>query len=812
MGRSGKISTSLYSRFVGRESEMDELKSHLKESTNGHGKLVLIVGEMGIGKSRLADELGRYARNQDILFLKGKSLYKENSEPYLPFVEAFSGYLSGEKDYPDVDSRAVMGAYGEEPFSLGLLPLRQSSEVASVIKKANLNFLQERDRLFESICELVIEISEKRPLLLVLDDLQWADDGTLQVLHYLARNIRSNKVLIVGTYCPEDLNNNGGKLNSLPETIRRMRIEKLFSEIKLNRFNDKCTTLMIESLVGKQSLPNGFSKMLFKESEGNPFFIEEVLKSLVNEGLIDVASYKWAANYDFSQIRIPSTVRDVIARRIDTLDDKTKSILKVASVIGNSFTFELLFQISDVDEEEVIDAIDASIELNIIHEDSSSSEERYKFDHALIREIIYSSMSKSRRRLMHKRIGNCIEKLYRNKLDDMIYYLAHHFYLGKDIEKTLLYSVLAGDRASKTYAPEDATSYYVMALRALEQMETKTENMVTKLGVVSKLGEIFNTIGEWDVSLDYQKQALKLSKRIGNDLERARAYRTIGHIKQNKGEYDEALSNFKSGLDISQKINDIHGMADTYRGLGRVFWRKGEFERAIENYEKGLSLTKKINDERLMAKTYIEMANIYSELGDWEKAIEYQESSLKVLTKLKDYYEMGRSYNNIGVTYARKGDMKKAIKEYEKCIELSDKTGNIRMAGWALFNAAEAYARIGELDKALNCCNRSLAIFERLDEKLGISGSFLSYGIIFKLQKNWDEAIKFFEKSMQLRQELEIPYRLADGYFEFGLLYKDKGDSEKAVDCLNKAKEIFGNLGANDFLEKIDFEMKSIKV
>jgi predicted ATPase len=314
MGRSGKISTSLYSRFVGRESEMDELKSHLTESANGHGRLVLIVGEMGIGKSRLADELGRYANTQDILFLKGRSLYKENTEPYLPFVEAFSGYLSGEKDYHDVDSRAVMGAYGEEPFSLGLLPLRQSSEVASVIKKANLNFQQERDRLFESICELVIEISENRPLLLVLDDLQWADDGTLQVLHYLARNIRSHKVLILGTYCPEDLNNNGGKSNSLPETIRRMRIEKLFSEIKLNRFNEKCTTLMIESLVGKQSLPNGFSKMLFKESEGNPFFIEEVLKSLVNEGLIDVASYKWATNYDFSQIRATASLSNFYFR------------------------------------------------------------------------------------------------------------------------------------------------------------------------------------------------------------------------------------------------------------------------------------------------------------------------------------------------------------------------------------------------------------------------------------------------------------------------------------------------------------------
>jgi tetratricopeptide (TPR) repeat protein len=810
MGRSGKISTSLYSKFIGRDSEFQELKSQLDESISGNGRLVLVAGEMGIGKTRLADELGKYATSQNVLYLKGKSLYKENSEPYLPFVEAFSSYLSGEKEYQDVDSRAVMGAFGEESFSLGLLPLRQNTEVESVIKKANLNIRQERDRLFESICNLVIEISNDQPLLLVLDDLQWADDGTLQVLHYLARNIRHNKVLICGTYCPEDLNSNGGSSNSLPETIRRMRIEKLFHEVRLTRFNEECTTQMIESLVGKQGLPNGFAKVLYKESEGNPFFVEEVLRSLVNEGIIDIASYKWAAQNDFSQIRIPGTVRDVIARRIDTLDDETKAILKVASVIGNSFTFDLLYKISDVEEEKVIDAIDASIAVNIIHEDSSSSDEKYKFDHALIREIIYTSMSKSRRRLMHKRIGVIIEKMNMNKLDEVAYILAHHFRMGKDVEKTLLYAVLAGDRASKVFAPEEAINYYIMALRSLEQMENKTEILVTKLGVVSKLGEIFNVIGEWDVSLGYQNQALNLSKKIGNDLERARAYRTTGHIKQNKGEYDEALDNFERGLDISDRIQDTHGMADTYRGLGRVFWRKGEFDNAIQNYEKGLNLSEQILDEKLMASTYIELGNIYSELGNWDKAIEYHTSSLNVLEKLNDFYEIGRSYNNLGVTYARKGDVGKAIEEYEKCIEISDKTGNIRMTGWALFNVAEAYAKLGEFSKAKECCDRSLSIFEKLDEKLGISGAYMSYGIIFKLQREWDRAIMYFEKSMAIRRELKIPYRLGDGYFEFGLLYKDKGDNIRAMNCLNKAREIFTTLKAVDYLEKIEKEMKTI--
>ncbi|MEE9150936.1 MAG: tetratricopeptide repeat protein, partial [Thermoplasmata archaeon] len=628
--------------------------------------------------------------------------------------------------------------------------------------------------------------------------------------HYLARNIRNTKVLMCAAYSPEDLEKDGEKSHPLLETLRRMRIEKLFSEIWLERFDEKCTALMIESLVGKKGLPNEFIKLLFNESEGNPFFIEEVLKSLVNEGLIDVDSYKWDGKIDTSLIRIPGTIRDVIARRIDRLDDRTKTILRSASIIGNRFTFELLHRISDVSEEEVIDAIDASIAVNIVHEDIASEEERYKFDHALIREVIYNRMSRSRRRLMHKKIGYIIEELNKNRLDEVVYNLAHHFCEGKDAKKTLIYTIKAGKKATSAFAPEDAIRYYLTAELTLTDMEGNEENMTKKLTVAGELGELYNIIGDWDSSLEYHNKALDLSEKLGEDIERARAYRSIGHIKQNKGEYDAAKENFKLGLEISERINDLHGMADTFRGLGRVFWRKGEFENALDFYEWSLGLTEKIKDEKVMATTCIELGNVYSELGNWEKAIEYQTNSLKLLRKLKNFYEIGRSYNNIGVTYARKGDMDNAIKQYEKSLEVSNKTRNIRMSGWALFNAGEAYAKTGDFEKALECCDKSISIFERLDEKLGASGAYMSYGIIYKLKREWDKAIEYFEESMRIREELKIPYRLGDGYYEFGLLYKEKGDEAKAKEYFRKAREIFRKLAAKEFLEKIEHELKSI--
>lgn len=810
MSRQIKLTSTLYSKFVGREKEMMEIKGHLEDTMKGNGRLVLIAGETGIGKSRLLEELGKYAELKGVQYLKGRSLYQENAEPYLPFIEAFGGYLLKDLDLEEGDGRALIGDAVDDQFSLGILPLGQMSESSTSNEKSGLSLQEERDRLFESLYRIVIDISEKKPLLLVLDDIQWADDSSLQLLHYLARNIRNQKVLMCASYSPEDLKEDGGRTHPLSETLRRMRIEKLFKEIWLDRLNENWTVTMIESLVGKQGLPDEFIKMLYKKSEGNPFYIEEVLRSLVNEGLIQIDSYRWDGKIDTSRIRIPGTIRDVIARRIDGLDDKTKTILRFASIIGNRFNFDVLHKISDVSEEEVTDAIDASIAANIIHEDLSSEEESYKFDHALIREVIYESMSRSRRRLMHKKIGYIIEELYKNRLDEVVYNLAHHFCEGKDSEKTLIYAMKAGEKAIKAFAPEDAIHCFLIALRTLEEMEDDKENMAKKLIVMGELGEIHNIIGEWDTSLGYHKKALNLSEKLGNIFEKARAYRSIGHIKQNKGNYDSALMNFKKGLEISEKINDLHGMADTYRGLGRIFWRKGEFQKAIDFYEWSLGLTEKIKDEKVMANTYIELGNIYSELGDWEKAIEYQNNSLNLLEKSKNFYEIGRSYNNIGVTYARKGDMDRALENYRKSIEVSDRTGNIRMSGWALFNAGEAYAKIGEFQKAEDCCGKSLSIFQRLGEKLGISGADMSYGIIYKLRKQWDKAIDYFEESIRIREELDMPYRLADGYYEFGLLYKEKGDEEKAKEYLLKALEIFKKLQAKEFLEKIELELKSI--
>lgn len=833
----GKFTTISESSFIDRNSEFAELKYHLDEVILGSGRLVFVVGEAGIGKSRLIRELDSYAISKDVMIIKGRCLYEENAEPYLPFIDAFGKYISGRRGEQDWDSHKVhtsedyfsMGLVGIasgsvqseeisdeshdaswEPIPMGLLPFDDEEKPTTSSKIKKINLQQERTRLFDALSQLVIDISEDEPLLLILEDLQWADDGSLQLLHYLARNIQNSRVMICGAYRPEDIESIRGEVHSLSKTIRRMRPEKLFYEIKLNRFDENSTASMIESILRKQDIPKMFTSRLFEESEGNPFFIEEVVKSLVSEGLIDLNDYAWKMKFDPSKIHMPGTIRDVIGRRIDRLDAKTKAILGYASIIGNQFNFEVLHRISEIEEETLIDSLDALIASNIIHEDPTSREESYRFDHTLIREVVYNSMSRSRRRLMHKRIGYIIEELNKNKLDEVVYNLANHFYEGKDFKKTLVYAIKAAEKAISAFAPEDSLSYYNIALEALERLNETKENINKRIDLLKKLGEMSFNLSEWKQALEYYKKAIKLCEDFDKYLDKAESLRKTGYILNRMGDWKQAAKNFNTGLSISQELEDELGMADSHRGLGYIHWRMGEYSEAIQHYNECIKLSKEIKDVHTIAIAFIELGNVYIETGDIDKAIEYYINSLESLKPIEDYGEMARAYNNLGDSYLKKGEYDKAIDYFQKCEEMGKKIGRKDIVGWSLFNRGEAYALKGDAEKALECAEKSMAILTTVGDKLGLQACYKIFGIAYGLKEEWDLSIENFKTCVELGKETNVPYLQGEVHYYFGKMFKEKGEKKKAEEQLNKALEIFKGLETGEFILRVKKELEEL--
>ncbi len=791
------------SAFVGRESELKDMVKLMQDSLTGKGQYVVLEGGAGIGKTRLVNEVAKLAAEEGFEFLTGRCLSLEQTDPYLPFMEALKEKMgsNAESQYGNVPMGLVgVGNYNSAPSQnvpMGLLGINSQPDVA------NLDIQTQRDKLFDNMLDIIVRSSHSKPLMLFIDDLQWADSGTLQLLVFIARNISNNRVILCSAYRTGELDAEGKPLHFY-EQFKQTTREIPHHTITLERMSQEEIAQMINSILGIKDAPTKFVNKLYGESEGNPFFVEEVLRSLMDEGIILRHGHIWDAGIDLSTVRIPNTIKDVITHRIARLDEAEKKILRYAAVAGDHYTFDILKEVTGISDEELLDSIDKLMEADIIQEVQNAEEEEYRFDHKLIRSVIYDSMSKSRVRIMHKSVGDVIEKLYGNNLDFWAFDLARHFSLGKHTQKNYQYSMMAGDKAFNALDFDRAVDYYISALRTIDLLPASEDfnKDAEKLQISMMVGNLYSGLGLWTNAPRYYNVALKTAKASNDEKAEVKALISLGHSKRSSGNYMEAEMDYEKAFESAKKTNDVQSLGEIQRGLGYVHWRKGENDEAIEHYNQGISFSMKAGDISSMAKSFIELGNVYNHWNQHDKAIEYYNKSIGELEKLNDYYELSRAYNNIGDTYLQIKEWEKAIDSFDKCREAAEKIGNKNMVAWAMFNSSEALAYTGQLEKAESYCMNALNICETQDDKIGMNGVYRCLGIIYRFKEDWDQAVENFNKSITILEMLDIPYDLGDTYFQLGTTYELMGEIMGAKQNYQMAKELFDTVGAKNQAEE----------
>jgi predicted ATPase len=791
-------------RFVGRKNHLLEISRLIPEVKKGQGCLLIIEGKAGIGKTRLINEVGRIADEQGFEVLKGRCLSVQHTDPYMPIMEALGSKLGLTKERKEESEALPLGLIGivdseSEPdnavsdLPLGLIPITESLET----ELPKIDLQTERGKLFDVVLDTLIESSMKKPIMFFIDDVQWADTSTLQLLFYLAKNINSMRLLMCVAYRPEELSKAESNQpffqmhQQAGHSIQHVRIV-------LEKMDQDEISELIKSILAVEDVPEKFVKKIYEESEGNPFFVVEVLRSFMDERIILRHGHIWDTGIDISSIRIPNTIRDVISNRIARLGESEKRILKYASVIGYRYTFNVLKELTDLKEAELIDALDNLMEADIVQEVTGAKEEEFTFDNKLTRSVIYESLSSSRQRMMHKAVGDVIERVYSKNIDIWTFELAKHFSLGKDLPKAYKYSELAGDKAFRSLALEDASLYYVTALKILETMPP-VEGLDTdseKLRLSMCIGNLFISLAMWPKATENYDNALKIAKKREDKKAEMKALIARGQSMHSSGNYKQAEVNYDSAAKLAEVIGDAASMAEVQRGLGYVHWRKGETAEAIEHYNQSIRHSMKAGDTHTMAKTFIEIGNVYNHWGDQKKAIEYYKKSLEELERLENYYELARAYNNLGDSYLKLKNWQEAISVLEKCKVAAEKIGNTNLVAWAQFNSAEALAYTGELDRAEKQCAEALAICESQDDRIGMVGVFRSLGIVYREKKNWDMSVENFNKGIVVLEMLNIPYDLGNIYFELGKTYEAMGEKMYAADNYRMAKQLFETVGA----------------
>jgi predicted ATPase len=552
--------------FVGRKDELKQLQQGLDKVKSGQGNIIFITGEAGVGKTRLATEMETLKASFDFEFLMGQCIYHEGVDPYLPFIDMFKGYLT-EHPYiataimasfnspagvifnyyptelqrysPDAgahvqlkkdpksdnilsksiknnlltSSKSYSGSSTNSGYGSGSYALTTTNGISTTINEvtnrpselSDFQLLEGKHRMFETISKIIINISQKKPLVMFLDDLHWADAASLHLLHYLARNIQDQPILILGAYRSEEVDYPLGAIHPLQEVIARLCAENLVSIIELDRLGHQQTVEMVVALLGVKNVPKDFANLIYNETEGNPFFIKEVLRTLIEEGALSIRNGRLVLNIKPEEIVIPTSIKELIKLQLQRLDPDCREVIEYASVIGNEFNLGLLKNILAKPETELINILGKIIEAKIISNVDEKGGFTWRFTHNKTHEVIYNEINGHKKRLIHLALAKYLEENKDKKLGIPVYNLAYHFFYGYDFEHALDYSIEGGEKAVRAYANKEALELYNIGLNSFRRLDDKLmdspEYKEKKIEVLSNLGTLHITLGEWDKAL-----------------------------------------------------------------------------------------------------------------------------------------------------------------------------------------------------------------------------------------------------------------------------------------------------------------------
>jgi class 3 adenylate cyclase/tetratricopeptide (TPR) repeat protein len=497
--------------FAGRQSELERLTRQLEAARVGAGSLAFLSGEPGIGKTRVLEEFTARARSQGAKVLWGRCFEGELSRPFGPFAEAIATYAN--QCEPEV-LREALGSFGGVVSKIAPEIRERLPDLPEPVALAP---EEERHRLLDAVAQVFWAFARKAPLVLVLDDLHWADGGTLVLLRYLARFLQRHCVLLLGAYRDVEL----GRGHPLGDLLVALRREVELQHIVLSGLDRKAVTELLEA-IARHEVPANFVEAITVETGGNPFFLHEVLLHLLEEGKLERAQGRFTSRFSIQEMSIPEGVRQVIGRRLSRLSEETNRLLATASGCPGTFRFDVVAAVADLEEGEALDALDAALEAQILR--ATREPEVYNFTHALIRHTVYAELNPSRQVRLHRRLAEEMERRDGGAAGEHALEIAQQWHRSAALpgaERGAPHCLAAADRAEQAAAHEDAAAALRMALDLVPASDARRPRLLARLGltlawslkneeavrVASEAGELLAASEDSDAAADYLANA-----------------------------------------------------------------------------------------------------------------------------------------------------------------------------------------------------------------------------------------------------------------------------------------------------------------
>jgi transcriptional regulator with AAA-type ATPase domain/tetratricopeptide (TPR) repeat protein len=734
--------------FVGRREELEVLRSRLAMAGGGHGQVMAVGGEAGVGKSRLIYEVAPAHRLDGWRVLEATAVSYGQAMSYLPVIALLKGYFAiQDRDEPREVSEKVTGKLltldaALQPTLPALLALLDVPVDDAAWRR--LDPPQRRQRTLDAVRRLLLREAREQPLLLIFEDLHWIDGETQALLDGLVETLGSARLLLLVSYRPEYQHAWGSKTS--------------FSQLRLDALPAERAREFLDALLGEDAGLAPLKHLLVKR--GNPFFLEETVRTLVETQALDGPRGGYRLTQPVPALQIPPTVQAVLAARIDRLAPEDKRLLQTASVIGKDVPLALLQAIAETDEPAVRAGLARLQATELLHEVQRSREEEYTFKHALTHEVAYEELLPERRRNLHARIVDAIETIHRDRLGEHIERLAHHALRGELREKAVDYLRQAGLKTFARSAPQEARVWFEQALDVCEALPENPTTLEQGFEIRLELRPVLSLLGEARRALERLCEAETLAERLNDDRRRGRVCASMTNAHSLLGELDEAFVTGTRALEIARRLGDLRLHIPTTSQLEQAHYYRGDYERVVELATDNIAALPA--DQVYEHFGAVAPASIYdryylvrclTELGRFAEAAPYAAEMLRLAEPTHHAYIVGVAHLTAGWLHLQKGDWAKARPLIEHGIG-EYRTGNIVLSlPHAVASSAWVLAQLGEVSEALTRLREGEELLERqaargiVDQHggdyhwLGCAGLLL--GQLDEAQNLGDRAVKF---------------------------------------------------------------------
>jgi len=777
----------IYSDMVGRENELDKLKLHVFKAINGEGSIVNLIGEAGIGKSRLVEELNRNDELKKVTLMRGRALSIGSNLSFHPVIDILKSWAQIKEEDPPAASaqkieKVIRNVFPEGvseifPFIATLMGIKLTGKHAERIKGIEGDALEKL--ILKNIRDLIAKASVIKPLVFVLEDLHWADSTSVDLFESLFRLAESKSILFINVMRP-----NYETSERILRTIRN-RYPAFSTEIHLEPLDDSQCEALIGNLLNMEALPIRIKELIARRAEGNPFFIEEVARSFIDDGIVEIENGHFRVTEKIDSVVIPETINDVIMARVDKLGEQTKSLLRSASVIGRNFFYKILTDVAK-SIEEIDDKLEHLKEVQLIKERRRMKELEYLFKHALAWDAVYNSILLNKRKQLHLDVARSIESVFSERLPEFYGMLALHYSRGENLEKSEEYLIKAGEEALKTAASNEALSYFQEALSLYQKKHgdagdprkiSRLEKSIA-LALYNK-GRYAESLNYFDNVLDYLgikrpknklisgiNLLLNLSNVLLNlyipqkkkNIIPAAKDNEIADLMYKRGEVLSSLDRtrfFMDSIGLIRRFNklDLSGIENGtthYAASSALFSVSGI---SFQISKKILDYSSSFIDKR--DKKSVFRINVYQLLhdylaGNWDKDLEYNQSIIDDMLKLGDMFLPRIQLSWGGLIKLEQGNFNEANIMVEKLNEIGEEyehdgsiSGKYSLNAILLLKKRQLHDALDEANKGIDV-QKSMHKNHLLLEMLGIKINILI------IQKDIDMAAKTLIEAKEL--------------------------------------------------------------